>query len=136
MRIAICGSFTFAKEMILASEKLTEMGHIPILPSDVAVALKNPAINRDIDWCIQKDVIRDQLTEIISSDAILVLNYTKDNIQGYIGGSTLIELGFAYYYKKKIFLLYPIPKLSYGIEIAVMHPTILEGDITRIKALF
>ena len=133
MKIAICGSFAFAKEMISASEKISEMGYKPILPSDVMTAIRDPTISRNIEWCIEKDVIRDQLFQIMNADAILVLNYEKDGVPGYIGGSTLIELGFAHFFNKKIFLLYPIPNLSYSVEIQVMRPVILYGDLSKIK---
>lgn len=133
MKIAICGSFTFAKQMLILSKKLSEMGHVPLLPVDIKEAVNDPSINQNVSWCIQKDAIRDQLSKIINSDAILVLNYEKAGIPGYIGGSTLIELGFAYYYKKKIFLMYPIPKMSYATEIEVMQPNILNGCLDKLN---
>jgi hypothetical protein len=133
MKIAVCGSFTFASQMISAGSKLSEMGHEPILPSDIMTAIKDPSISGNVAWCIENDVIKDQLREILQCDAIIVLNYEKNNIPGYIGGNTLIELGFAYFYGKKIFLLFPIPKLSYSAEIEIMQPKILHGDLTKIQ---
>jgi hypothetical protein len=133
MIIAICGSFAFAKQMLEVSNELSEMGHTPILPVDIMTAIDDPSINQNIDWCINNDVIRDQLSKIIKADAILVLNCEKSGIKGYIGGSTLIELGFAHYFKKKIFLLFPIPDLSYSVEIRVMQPIILDGNLKKIE---
>jgi hypothetical protein len=133
MKIAVCGSFAFASKMLSVSKELTNMGHEVILPLDIMTAIKDPTISSNINWCIENDVIRDPLEKIISCDAILVLNYQKGNIAGYVGGNTLIELGFAYFYRKKIYLLYPIPKeLSYSAEIEIMQPKILDGDFSRI----
>ena len=39
------------------------------------------------------------------ADAVLVLNYDKKGIKNYIGGNTLMEIGFAHVLNQKIFLL-------------------------------
>jgi hypothetical protein len=45
----------------------------------------------------------------------------------------LIELGFAYILKKKIYLLNPIPDIPYyKSEIEAVKPVILNGDLTKI----
>lgn len=69
-------------------------------------------------------------------DAILVLNHKKNDLDGYIGTHSLIELGLAYYLKQKIFLLHPPPpkhKARYHIEVMHMKPIILHGNIEKIK---
>jgi len=71
---------------------------------------------------------------IINSDAILVLNFTKNNIENYVGGNTLMEIGFAHVHDKKIFLLNPVPEeVSYTDEIKAMVDVVLEGDLRKIK---
>ncbi len=72
--------------------------------------------------------------EINSSDAILVLNFEKNGIENYIGGNTLMEMGFAYVVGKKIFLINPIPDtLKYKDEIEAMDPIILNGDLNLVE---
>ncbi len=44
------------------------------------------------------------------SDAILVMNYTKDDKENYIGANTLMEIGMAFILQKKIFILNPSPE--------------------------
>ena len=71
---------------------------------------------------------------IVNSDAILVLNFDKKRIKNYIGGNTLMEMGFAHVNNKKIFLLNPIPEtVSYIDEIKAMTDVILNGDLSLIK---
>jgi len=71
---------------------------------------------------------------IAKSDAILVVNDTKNNIRGYIGGNTLMEMGLAFYLKKPIFLLNPISKKSpFYEEVMGMFPKILDNDLSKIK---
>ncbi len=66
-------------------------------------------------------------------DAILVTNYPKNGIDGYVGGNSLMEMGLAHYLRKKIYLLFPVSsKLNYKEEILGMKPIILDGDISLI----
>lgn len=72
--------------------------------------------------------------KIKSSDAILVLNYDKDGKKNYIGGNTFLEMAIALEHGKRIFLLNPAPKDSpYIEEIESMHPTVLNGDLSKIS---
>jgi len=123
---------SFAKEMLEVSKLLEDIGHEPLLPADTIESVKDPSRRRNIDLCIEKDIIRDHLRKIQESDAILVLNYRRKGIAGYVGGSSLIEMGFAYYLNRKIYLLNPIPKMSYTVEIEAMQPLVLNGDFEKL----
>jgi predicted RNA-binding protein with PUA domain len=68
----------------------------------------------------------------VSSDAILVLNFDKNGVKNYIGGNTLMEIGFAHVHDKKIFLLNPIPDMPYKDEIEATDPVVLSGDLSKI----
>ncbi len=63
---------------------------------------------------------------------MLVLNYNKNNIPNYIGGNTFIEMAFACVLNKPIYLLNPIPDISYTSEIEAMQPIILNGDLKMV----
>ena len=81
-------------------------------------------------WDEKAEAIDDHFTKVAWSDAILVINYPKHEIDGYIGGNTLMEMAVAHYLKKKIYVLMPISsKLSYKEEILGMHPTIIKEDL-------
>ena len=71
--------------------------------------------------------------EIKKSDAILVLNYDKKGIKNYVGGNVLIEMAFAYILDKKIFMLNPVPEMSYADEIFAMKPVVLNGNLKKIN---
>jgi predicted RNA-binding protein with PUA domain len=133
MKIAICGSMSFGKEMIEAQQKLEEMGHTVIIPENTH-AYANKTIN--IENKLEKmklDVIRKYFHEIKEVDAILVLNYTKNGIENYVGGNSLIEMAFAHVLDKKIFLLNPIPHMNYSDEIESFFPIVLNGEIEEFK---
>ncbi len=79
-------------------------------------------------------LMKNHFRKVIASDAILVLNYKKNGLPGYIGGNTLMEMAMAYHYKKPIYILNPISeKLSFKEEIYGLGSIFIEGDLTKIK---
>ena len=53
---------------------------------------------------------------------------------GYVGGNTLIEIGLAFYLKKKIYILNNVSsEISYKQEIMGMSPVFLNGDLNKIR---
>lgn len=79
------------------------------------------------------DAIMEHYNIISKSDCILVLNYDKHGIAGYIGGNSFLEMGFAYTQRKPIFLLYQIPEMPYyKTEIIAMKPVVINGDLKKI----
>lgn len=79
------------------------------------------------------DAIRVFWNEMQGADAVLVLNLDKHGIKNYIGGNTLMEIGFAHVLNQKIFLYNPIPDISYyKSEIEAVKPTIIYGDLSQI----
>jgi hypothetical protein len=140
MKITICGSVTFRKEMVDFKQRLSQLGHEGIISPvmEDLVYGRNP----ELLTRIEKDhaqakrdggYIKWYYNAIVGSDAILVLNYNKNGIKNYIGGNTLMEIGFAHVNDKKIFLLNPAPeKVSYTDEIKTMADIILNGDLNKI----
>lgn len=103
MKIAICGSMSFGKEMIEAQRKLEEMGHMVIIPENThAYANGTVKIENKLEK-MKLDVIRKYYNEIKELDAILVLNYTKNGIENYVGGNSLIEMTSHMFYIKEYF---------------------------------
>jgi len=132
MKIAICSSMAFAKEMISARDNLVKSGHQIIIQDDVEQHASGEIQGEDKWRKIQIDPFKTYYEEIKNSDAILVINLDKKGVNNYIGGNTLIEMAFAYVLNKKIFLLNPVPDLSYRDEIEAMKPVIIDGKLENI----
>ena len=140
MKITICGSSMFRKEMVEVRNRLLELGHEPVIHKDYEEFVAGN--KKDVLELIEKDhaeakrkygYIKWYHNAIMSSDAILVLNYDKKGIKNYVGGNTLMEIGFAHVSDKKIFLLNPIPEeVSYTDEIKAMADVIISGDLNKI----
>ena len=138
MRITICGSMHFAKEMLVAKNKLEKIGHEAFIPIDTEASICNPELNDSFEHLenfAEIDLDKDHFNKISASDAILVLNYQKNNINGYVGGATLMEIAVARHLDKKIFVLFNLPHvdvLKYVLEIRLAKPIILSGDLNKI----
>lgn len=133
MKIAICASMAFAKEMIQIKKELEVLGHEVQIPEN-SEKFVNGEVSIEDKWeKIEVDPLRVYFEEIKNSDAILVINKTKNNIENYIGGNSLIEMAFAYVLKKKIFLLNNIPKIQYTDEIECMKPIVINNNLNEIN---
>lgn len=140
MKIFISGSMAFAKDMVKIRKELEDLGHTVELPFETELHLDKPefvdSLEDNLQYCIDNDVIRKSFESVASADAIVVLNLHRKGISGYIGTSTLQEIGIAYFLKKKIFLYNSVPhfnEVRWAHEIAIMQPTILKGDLSLIK---
>jgi nucleoside 2-deoxyribosyltransferase len=132
MKITIIGSMNFAREMLEAEKALKALGHEVLVPLDVNECLENPGLAQDMEHCIRNNILEYHYNLVKESDAVLVVNHHKKGVDGYVGGNTLIEMGLAHFLGKKIFMLNSIPDLSYKVEIRLMNPIILDGDLGRI----
>ena len=127
----------FHKEMREVKKALERMGHTVFVPKSIDLmdtsGYVHPTEDEErIEAKIEHDFIREHFRKIEQADAILVLNYDKKGIIRYIGGNTFLEMGLAFWLRKKIFLLNPIPDMDYKTEMHAMQPVVIEGDLTKI----
>jgi hypothetical protein len=127
MKIAICSSTQFLHEVKEIADKLMAMGHETIYPQTIGKIVRGEVSYEEAmndknngKWHergIKQDSLRAYFEEIKNSDVILVTNFDKNGIKGYLGGAVLLEMGFAHVLNKKIFLLNEIPEMPYVDEI-------------------
>ncbi|MEK7173034.1 MAG: hypothetical protein AAB723_00670 [Patescibacteria group bacterium] len=142
MKIVICASISFTNKIKEVAKALSARGHIVEIPFGaqriisgeltLEQFLNKKQASGDSALKIQNNLIKRYYEIIKNADAILVINIDKKGIVNYIGGNTLIEIAFAHVLDKKIFLLNPIPEISYKDEIIAMQPIILNGDLAKI----
>ena len=131
MTITICGSIKFFDEMVDIQKDLEQRDHTVLMP------VKAPGVDyweadntKRVEAKKTLELINEHFYKIEKSDAILVVNITKKEIKNYIGANTFLEIGFAHYTGKKIFLLNPIPDQPYIIdEILTVDPIVLDGTV-------
>ncbi len=137
MRIGIVGSMHHTEKMIVLRNKLRKLGHDAFLTT-----LASPFVGKSddekekikIDQKNNQDAIREFWRLMQGADAILVANYDRKGIKNYVGGNTLMEIGFAHILNQKIFLLNPIPEIDFfKTEIEAVRPTVIQGNLKKIK---
>ena len=137
MKIVICGSMAFSKEIVEIADKLKQNNHEVIIPFNVEkYADGNLVIENSYESTknkIDNDLIRGYFNEIKIFDAVLIVNLDKNGISNYIGGNTFLEMGFAHVLDKFIFLINPIPDMLYTDEIKAIKPIILNNDLLKIN---
>lgn len=126
----------FHKEMASVRDALSARGMTVHVPGELDDLEKNESyMENDEDRItakIEYDFIREHFRKIEQADAILILNYEKKGIAGYIGGNTFLEMGYAFGLGKKVYLLYPVPEMDYKTEMHAIQPVVLDGDLARL----
>lgn len=133
MKICICCSLTFTHEVIEIGKMLERLGHEVLLPNGVINHLIEQPDFDPIKVKVETNSWHLHIDKIRSSDAVLVCNFLKNCIPGYIGANTYSEITAANYFDKPIFALFPLPDQPYiNEEIRSLPITVIDYDLSRI----
>lgn len=134
MKITLCGSIKFFDQITAIQKELENMRHeifMPIFVDGVDYWAEDGSSRVEAKKGL--NLIAKHEEKIDNSDAILVANYTKGDIENYIGANTFLEMGHAKYKGKKIFVLNPLPKQKYiEDELVSFEPIVINGDLSKI----
>lgn len=141
--IVICSSASFYEKLFPIEKELRKLGFKVSMPK-IANTMKkakefNPAVYKTWfknpnDYHKKRSLINHHFNKIIKGDAVLVTNFNKNGIRGYIGGNVLMEITIAYHYKKTIFILNEIAENSPILEeIYGVNPIFLKGNLKNLK---
>jgi hypothetical protein len=137
MKIGVIGSMQFTEKMLDIRDELIRLGHDAFVTDLHKALVGKTDEEKEKIKLYQKsnmDAIRVFWKAMQGADAVLVLNYDKNGIKNYIGGNTLMEIGFAHVLNQKIFLLNPIPEIPYyKTEIEAVKPIVIYGDLSLVK---
>lgn len=125
MKITIIGNMSFLEKFREAKEILEQRGHKVIVPE------KDPMPD-PIPPPAKRKAMEKFNENLKESDAILVMNYTKDGKENHIGANTLMEIGMAFILQKKIYVLNPSPEFCKD-ELEAIEVQFLNGDLSKIK---
>ena len=140
--LTLCSSAAFYKQLMEAKKLLEKRGFKVLVPisatqmqreNNFNVASHKTWYKNPNDYTRKNFLTRHHFKKIAVGDAVLVLNYEKKGIDGYIGGAVLMEMGLACHLGKPIYILNPITKgIAFEEEVYGMRPTFLGGDLSRI----
>ena len=143
--ITLCSSASFFRDVLGVEKELKTLGFEVKIPytavkmrktGDYRVTTYKTWFNDPKKYNRKTWLTKNHFAKVKTGDAVLVVNKSKNGIDGYIGGATFGEMVIAFDYKKPIYLLNPIStKLPFFEEVMAMQPIFLNGDITKIKRL-
>jgi len=137
MKITICGSMIFAKEMLNIQTDLEKLGHDVLVPISTQDYIKDANLKSSRDNKIEvsdfRVLIKDHFDKIDTSDAVLALNFDKNDIKNYIGSSALAEITYAFTQNKKLFLYNDISNQTYiSDDLKRIGVIAIKNDLTKI----
>ncbi len=141
--IVICSSASFYEKLFPIQNELKKLKFKVVLPKTANTMKKQNNFNVESvktwyknpnDYSKKQKLMKEHFEKIIKGDIILVANFDKNNLEGYVGGNTLMEMTIAFFYKKPIFVLNDISEnLSFKEEIYGLTPRFLNGDLSKIE---
>lgn len=84
---------------------------------------------------LKSGYISGYLQEIRSADFVLIANYEKSGIAGYVGANSLIEAAFAYALAIPVIFLYEPGNQACRLEALAMMKSCLNGDISGLDKM-
>ena len=137
MKIGVAGSMQFTEQMMGLCEQLEKLGHQAFMSKFGPYFVGKTDEEKEkikLEQKYQHDAIREFWKPMQNADALLVANFDKHGIKNYIGGNAFLEMGFAHVLNQKIYLMNPIPNMSYyETEIIAMKPKVINGNLSLIK---
>lgn len=136
MKLFICCSKSFYSDIPKIQGNLEKMGHVITLPN----SFDNPkrevemhAVGAKEHSLWKAEMLRAQEKKIRENDAIMVLNFNKNDQVNYIGGATFLEMFKAFELGKTIFLYNPIPDGLLKDEILAFNPILIQQNLSLVK---
>jgi hypothetical protein len=132
-KITICGSMQFAEEMAQLKQELESFGWIVLTPDLSEKSSSYEELPNEEKLRTKKELITNHFERIKQSDAILVANYEKKGIKGYVGSNTLMEIAVAHVLQKAIYILNHLDPQGCEEEVKALATHFLNGSLKNIK---
>ena len=135
MKIFLVCSKKFYDKIPEIQKTLERSGHTITLPNCFAdpgteERYKTLGVAEHSKW--KAEMLKHSAGVIQDNDAVLVLNFEKNDVENYIGGATFLEMYDAFRLGKKIFLYNEIPKGILADEIVGFNPVVISGNLHKI----
>lgn len=141
--ITICSSAVHYRNALDLEKQLKALGYKVKIPKTATIMKRTN--NFDVgsyktwyknakDYKKKTQLMKGHFKKVLEADAILVTNFEKNGLKGYIGGNVLMEMVLAFHYKKPIFIYNDISdELGIKEEVFGLQPIFLNGNVNLIK---
>jgi len=127
-------AFIDAMESIAAV--LRNAGYTVTTPVREESSLNWKSLSQSETITLKKSYIDGYLATIKQADLVLIANYSKNGISGYIGANTLMEAAFAYALGVQVAYLKPVGVQPCQLEALSISHSILGDNLLEIAELF
>lgn len=122
----------FADQMKVLRQQIESKSYSVYIPDDGEPNESYSSLDQAGQVALKGRFIDTHLEKIKRSDSVLIANFAKNGVNGYIGANTLMEIAFAYALEKQIFVLNPVGEQGCKLEVLGMGPVILNGQLDLI----
>lgn len=134
-RIVISGSMAFAGQMREIKDQLDLLNIPAVVPDDVDGELRHFDTQSYLKFKKAVSVAHINKIKDPRTYAVLVANFDKNGIYGYIGANSFAEISVAFSSRKKIFLFSEIPP-QYADELTAWDAIALNGDLAQLVKIY
>ena len=127
--LSICGSMDFIDEMETIATEQTAVGWTVFTPQRAEAGFRWEDLSAGERIQRKKAYIDAHLENIRQSTAVLIANYLKNGIDGYIGANTLMEAAMAYTLDVPVYFLFPIGAQGCQLEAESIASGVWNGRV-------
>lgn len=135
MKISICGSMAFVDQFDALAEMLRADGHAVCTPVREEAAARWEEMSQGQAVALKVGYISNYLEEIRSSDLVLIANYAKDAVVGYVGANSLVEAAFGFALGKPVAFLFEPGEQPCRLEVLSLMTACLNGEVSNLRRL-
>lgn len=128
--LSICGSMDFIDEMEAIAAELAAAGWTVFTPQRAEAGFRWKALSAAERVQRKKAYIDTHLENIRRSTAVLIANYPKTGINGYIGANTLMEAAMGYTLGVPVYFLFPIGTQGCQLEAESIASGVWNGRVS------
>jgi hypothetical protein len=126
----------FVGEMEALAEVLRDAGYEVDTPVREEKAIDWNAMSDDQSCELKRSYIDGHLARIKHSDLVLIANYSKNGVEGYIGANSLMEAAFAYALDVPVAYLKPVGEQPCRLEALSISGIVLGDEVGSVGSIF
>lgn len=135
MKISICGSMAFVDQFEALADELRAEGFRVCTPVREEAGARWDEMAPDQAVALKAAYVSGYLEEIRSSDLVLMANYPKGDVAGYVGANSLIEAAFGFALGKSVAFLFEPGEQPCRLEALALMGACLNGDASSVRTI-